>query len=60
LAIGAGAVGPILLALALAIFLIAMTAGVWFSWRHETAAYRRRLSRPPRHLTAAKTTGSLE
>jgi hypothetical protein len=42
-AIGAGEAGPILLALALAIFLIAMAAGVWFSWRHETAAYRRRL-----------------
>jgi len=42
-AIGAGRVGPILLAVGLAIFLIAMAAGVWFSWRKETAAYRRRL-----------------
>jgi hypothetical protein len=41
-AIGAGKVGPILLALGLAIFLIGMAAGVWFSWRKETDAYRRR------------------
>jgi hypothetical protein len=41
-AIGAGKVGPILLALGLAIFLAVMAAGTWFSWRKETAAYRRR------------------
>lgn len=41
-AIGAGKVGPILLALGLAIFLIAMAAGVWLSWRRETEAFRRR------------------
>jgi len=43
-AIGAGKVGPILLAVALAIFAIGMVAGVWFSWRQETDAYRRRSS----------------
>jgi uncharacterized membrane protein len=41
-AIGAGKVGPILLALALAIFLVAMALGIWFSWRKESDAYRRR------------------
>ena len=43
-AIAAGKVGPILLAVALAIFVIGMVAGVWFSWRKETHAYRRRTS----------------
>ncbi len=43
-AIGAGKVGPILLAVGLAIFVIAMVAGIWFSWRNETAAHRRRSS----------------
>jgi len=43
-AIGAGRVGPILLALGLAIFVIVMAAGIWFSWRKETIAYRRRSS----------------
>jgi hypothetical protein len=43
-AIGAGKVGPTLLAVALAIFVIVMVAGVWFSWRQETHAYRRRAS----------------
>jgi len=41
-AIGAGKIGPILFAVGLAIFLVAMVAGVWFSWRKETAAYQRR------------------
>jgi hypothetical protein len=41
-AIGAGRIGPILLAIGLAIFVIAMAAGIWFSWRKETEAYRRR------------------
>ncbi len=41
-AIGAGKIGPILLGLGLAIFVIVMAAGIWFSWRKETAAYRRR------------------
>ncbi len=43
-AIGAGKVGPILLAVALAIFVIGMVAGIWFTWRQETQAYRRRAS----------------
>ncbi len=42
-AIGAGKIGPILFAAGLAIFLAAMAAGVWFSWRRESEAYRRRL-----------------
>jgi hypothetical protein len=42
-AIGAGKIGPILFAVGLAIFVVAMVAGVWFSWRKETAAYGRRL-----------------
>jgi len=43
-AVGAGKVGPILLAAALAIFLIAMVVGVWYTWRREAVAYRRRSS----------------
>jgi len=43
-AIGAGKVGPILLAVGLAIFVVVMVNGIWFSWRNETAAYRRRSS----------------
>lgn len=41
-AIGKGEIGPILLAIALAIFAIAMAAGIAFTWRKETEAYRRR------------------
>jgi len=43
-AIGAGKVGPILLAAGLAIFVIVMAGGIWFSWRQETVAYRLRSS----------------
>lgn len=43
-AIGAGEIGPILLAIALAIFVIAMVAGIVWTWRHETEAFRRRTS----------------
>jgi uncharacterized membrane protein len=43
-AIGAGEVGPILLAIALAIFAILMVAGIVFTWRMETEAFRRRAS----------------
>jgi hypothetical protein len=43
-AIGAGKIGPILLGLGLAIFVIVMVAGIWFSWHKETDAYRRRSS----------------
>jgi hypothetical protein len=42
-AIGAGKVGPILLATALAIWAAGMVAGVWFTWRKETTAYLRRI-----------------
>jgi hypothetical protein len=42
-AIAAGKVGPTLLALALAAFLVAMLAGVWLSWRKESAAYKARV-----------------
>jgi hypothetical protein len=41
-AIGAGKIGPILLAIGLAIFVIVMAAGIRFSWRKATDAYRRR------------------
>ncbi len=43
-AIGAGEIGPILLAIALAIFVIAMVAGIVWTWRKETVAFRRRTS----------------
>lgn len=41
-AIAAGEAGPILLAIGLAIFAIAMIAGIIFTWRKETDAFRRR------------------
>jgi hypothetical protein len=41
-AIGAGKVGPILLAAALAIYVFVMAGGIWFSWHKETEAYHRR------------------
>jgi len=47
-AIGAGKVGPILLAAALAAFVIAMVAGTAWSWRRESDAYQQRLSRAAR------------
>jgi len=43
-AIGAGKPGPTVLAVVLAIFLVAMVAGVWFSWRKARAAYNTRIS----------------
>lgn len=43
-AIGAGEIGPILLAIALAIFAIVMVAGIIFTWRRETEAFHRRSS----------------
>jgi membrane protease YdiL (CAAX protease family) len=43
-AIGAGKVGPILLAIGLALFALAMVAGIWSSWRKESEAFRRRLA----------------
>jgi hypothetical protein len=42
-AIGAGKIGPTLLAAALSAFLIAMVAGVVFSWRKASAAYEARV-----------------
>jgi len=41
-AVGAGKVGPAVLAVALLAFLFAMLAGAWASWRKAGAAYRRR------------------
>ena len=43
-AIGARKLGPTLLAVSLAVFLIAMVVGVALSWRRATAAYRARLA----------------
>src|ERR1051325_8055403 len=42
-AIAAGKVGAPLLAVALAAFLWVMRAGVWLSWRSESAAYEARV-----------------
>ena len=42
-AVAAGKFGPSLLALALAVFLLAMVTGAVISWRRATAAYRLRL-----------------
>lgn len=44
-AIGAGKVGPSLLALALAVFLVAMLAGIWLSWGRASAAFKQRVGR---------------
>jgi hypothetical protein len=41
-ALAAGKIGPMVLASALAVFLVAMVAGLGFSWRRETAAWRAR------------------
>jgi hypothetical protein len=41
-AIKAGKAGPAILAVALGLFLVAMVAGIGFSWRRATAAYRSR------------------
>jgi len=46
-AIGAGKIGPILLAVALAIWAVGMIAGIWFTLRKETAAYLRRVQARP-------------
>jgi hypothetical protein len=43
-AVGAGKAGPIELAIALAVFLVAMIAGLAISWRKETAAFRARFA----------------
>jgi len=44
-AIAAGKIGPSVLALTLAIFLLAMIAGIGISWRRSSAAFQERLSR---------------
>ena len=44
-AIAAGKIGPSVLALTLAIFLLAMIAGIVVSWRRSSAAFQERLSR---------------
>ncbi len=44
-AIGAGKVGPSLLALALAVFLVAMLAGIWLSWGRSSVAFKQRVGR---------------
>jgi membrane protease YdiL (CAAX protease family) len=38
-AVGAGKIGPILFALALAVFLVAMFVGIWFSWQKSRQAF---------------------
>jgi hypothetical protein len=43
-AVGAGKAGPTVFALGLAIFLVVMVIGAWFSWRKAGAAYRLRTS----------------
>ena len=42
-AVGAGKTGPTVFAVALAIFLLAMVAGILFSWRKAGAAYTTRI-----------------
>jgi hypothetical protein len=42
-AIGSGKAGPTVFAIGLAIFLVAMVAGIWFSWRRAGAAYSTRI-----------------
>jgi membrane protease YdiL (CAAX protease family) len=44
-AIGSGKLGPLLLAAGLAIFLVAMIAGILLSWRRSGAAFRRRAAK---------------
>ncbi|HEX2647553.1 MAG TPA: hypothetical protein VHO95_10005 [Candidatus Dormibacteraeota bacterium] len=43
-AITAGKIGPFVLAVALAVFLVVMVAGVVWGWRNEADAYRKRLA----------------
>lgn len=48
-AVAAGKTGPTIFAIIAALFLIAMLAGVWLSWRNETKAFQRRIAaaKPP-------------
>jgi membrane protease YdiL (CAAX protease family) len=41
-AVGAGKAGPTVFAVVLALFLLAMLAGIWFSWRKAGSAYSTR------------------
>lgn len=43
-AVGSGKAGPTVFAVVLAVFLLAMGAGTWFSWRKASMAYRLRTS----------------
>ena len=43
-AVSSGQAGPTVFAVILAAFLIAMFAGIWFSWRKAAAAYRARIN----------------
>ena len=45
-AVGTGKPGPIAFTAGLVAFLVAMVAGIWFSWRRATAAFQRRSSGP--------------
>jgi hypothetical protein len=50
-AFGKGRPGPIVFAIALAVFLVAMVVGIWVSWGKASAGYRRRQgtsTTPPR------------
>lgn len=47
-ALANGQAGPILFAGVLALFLIVMVAGIWLSWRRESAAYRLRQTQSAR------------
>ena len=44
-AVGSGQLGPILFAVALAVFLVAMVGGIWLSWRRSGGAFRARVNR---------------
>jgi len=44
-AVGSGQLGPILFAMALAVFLVAMVGGIWLSWRKAAVAFRERITR---------------
>jgi membrane protease YdiL (CAAX protease family) len=42
-AVGSGKAGPTVFAVVLALFLLAMVAGIWFSWRRAGRAYSTRI-----------------
>lgn len=43
-AVASGEPGPTVFAIALAVFLFAMIAGIWASWRSETRAFQKRVA----------------